>query len=604
MSDGLTELLYLTESYLKTTEAKVLDVIELKEETAIILDKTVFYPLGGGQPSDQGFIKWESGQAEIYNCLYKDGVVFHYTKSKILPTIGNSVTLEINWDRRYKNMCSHSGGHIVDFAMHLIGLTPKPLLPYKGDHGKKPYILYRGSVDINFRTLLQNKINEIVEKNLEFKTQFKSREEIEKTSIYVQSGLPSNKPLRVLILEGIGEVPDGGTQVAHTGDFEKVTVEDIVEENGDTIVYYSFVAKAGVQTTKMNQNPKIPNVENTKTSEITINQFETELLEAQSEIEATKDLKQLLEIKLKYLGASGVINKLTKTIKDEIKIADKKLKGEQINLLKNKILELLDTKQKEFEKSSEKFVDYSIPTNNIPLGSLHPTTHAIYAIEDILGKIGFIRKRHREIDNDYYPFEALNMPANHPARDEWETFFLENGKFVLTPHTSNGQVREMETHKKPPIKMLNIAKTYRRQISAKHSPMFHQFEGMYIDKNVSIAHLKGTLDYFVKAFFGESRETRIRPYHFKFTEPSFEVDVTCNKCDGKGCKICKEGWLEIGGAGMIHPNVLKNGGIDSKIYSGFAFGFGVERPYMMVGDINIPDIRYFYSTNLDFLKNF
>ena len=317
-------------------------------------------------------------------------------------------------------------------------------------------------------------------------------------------------------------------------------------------------------------------------------------------IKNTKDFDVLY---LEYFGKNGVINTLGAEIKN-IPAEQRAEFGKNLNAIKTQATNLLNEAADNLKKPKEReFIDYSTIKNNIPVGSLHPVTNAVWEIEDIFNTLGFKRKAYREIDNDWYPFEGLNMPSQHPARDEWETFFIDDGKFVLTPHTSNGQLREMET-KKPPIKMLNIATTYRRQISPKHSPMFHQFEGMYIDRNVSIAHLKGTLDYFVKAFFGKTRQTRIRPYHFKFTEPSFEVDVTCNKCNGKGCKVCKAGWLEIGGAGMIHPNVLKNGRINTNEYNGFAFGFGVERPYMMKGDINIPDIRYFYSTNLDFLKNF
>jgi len=157
---------------------------------------------------------------------------------------------------------------------------------------------------------------------------------------------------------------------------------------------------------------------------------------------------------------------------------------------------------------------------------------------------------------------------------------------------------------KPPIRMLNIAKCYRRQIDASHVPMFHQFEGLVIDKGISVAHLKGTLDYFARNFFGASRKTRLRPFHFQFTEPSFEVDVSCGICFGKGCKVCKGGWLELGGAGMVHPTVLKNGGIDPKEYSGFAFGWGVERTYMMKSGLSIPDIRLLYSSDLKFLRQF
>lgn len=210
----------------------------------------------------------------------------------------------------------------------------------------------------------------------------------------------------------------------------------------------------------------------------------------------------------------------------------------------------------------------------------------------------------------------MNFPDNHPARDDWETFFIKQnpdpkkGPVVLTPHTSSGQIREMERIVKEQknnditIRMLNIAKCYRRQSDVSHTQMFHQFEGLVVGRDISIKHLKGTLDYFVKSYFGEKRTARIRPYHFQFTEPSFEVDVTCGVCLGKGCKLCKEGWLEMGGAGMVHPNVLTNSGIDPKKYTGFAFGWGVERVLMMKEGIEIDDLRLLYSNDLDFLKQF
>jgi phenylalanyl-tRNA synthetase alpha chain len=237
-------------------------------------------------------------------------------------------------------------------------------------------------------------------------------------------------------------------------------------------------------------------------------------------------------------------------------------------------------------------------------------TQAIEEISSVFESIGFVRARYPEVDWDLYAFEGLNMPKGHPARDEWETFFVDvpenskNGKVVLTPHTSNGQVREMLRVKNPPIRMINIAKCYRRQSDVSHVPMFHQFEGLVVDTDISIVNLKGTLDYFARSFFGKERKTRLRPYHFQFTEPSFEIDISCGNCNGVGCKLCKAGWLELGGAGMVHPNVLKAGGIDSKKYSGFAFGWGVERTYMMKGGISIPDVRLLYSSDLRFLTQF
>ena len=253
-------------------------------------------------------------------------------------------------------------------------------------------------------------------------------------------------------------------------------------------------------------------------------------------------------------------------------------------------------------------LDVTQPGLKQEIGHLHLVTQAIWEIEEIFNSLGFYRVRYPEVETDWYAFESLNMPENHPARDEWETFFIDtsralNKSVVLTPHTSSGQVREMEKGKLP-IKMINISKCYRRQIDISHVPMFHQFEGLYIDQNVSITQLKGVFDYFVKKFFGADRKIRLRPFNFRFTEPSFEVDINCSICRSKGCRFCKAGWVELGGAGMVHPNVLKNGGIDPSKHSGFAFGWGVERVYMMKSGLNLPDIRLIYKNDLRFLRQF
>ena len=285
--------------------------------------------------------------------------------------------------------------------------------------------------------------------------------------------------------------------------------------------------------------------------------------------------------------------------------------------------------------------DFTVPGNKPPIGHLHLATIAIREIESILKPLGFVRVRHPDVEWDYYAFETLNMPGDHPARDDWETFFIDEspikmhlngnvsaiggpalggkeGRRLLTPHTSSIQVREMEKGVLP-IRMMNISKCYRRQIDVSHVPMFHQFEGLVVDKGINITHLKGTIEYFVKKFFGEDRTIRLRPHHFQFTEPSFEVDISCGLCHGSGkieavasdgstktesCRMCKEGWLELAGAGMVHPNVLRAGGIDPNVYSGFAFGWGVERCYSMKSGLNIDDLRLMYKNDLRFNEQF
>ncbi|MCL5090997.1 MAG: phenylalanine--tRNA ligase subunit alpha [Patescibacteria group bacterium] len=335
--------------------------------------------------------------------------------------------------------------------------------------------------------------------------------------------------------------------------------------------------------------------------------------EAIGQVLEANDLKTLEEIRSKFLGRSGKINELTKEI-PKLKPEDRGSIGKLINETKQTIEEVLSQSQEKLGGKKEEWFDLTLPGKKPEIGHLHLVTQTINEITDIFAKIGFKRVRYPEVEWDWYAFGGLNFPENHPARDEWETYFIANlnspkyGRGLLTPHTSSGQLREMEAQK-PPLRMLNIAKCYRRQSDISHATMFYQFEGLVVDEGINITHLKGTLDYFFKQFFGPERKARIRPYHFQFTEPSFEVDVSCSGCLGTGktasgeiCRVCKEGWLEIGGAGMVHPNVLRNGGIDPEKYTGFAFGWGVERVLMM--KYGIGDIRLLFEGDLRFLNQF
>lgn len=333
-----------------------------------------------------------------------------------------------------------------------------------------------------------------------------------------------------------------------------------------------------------------------------------------------QDAKELERIKLQFLGRSGALTVAMKEV-TKLPVEQRPEFGRLANDVKTIIEDTIEQTKaslsnKRISERSQS-LDITEPGIKPRLGHLHLITQAIEEITEIFRSIGYTRVRYPEIEWDWYAFSALNFPEDHPARDDWETFFIDQtpdkkmGPVVLTPHTSSGQVREMEKAVKETkkgedlaIKMLNIAKCYRRQSDVSHTQMFHQFEGLVVGKNISITHLKGTLDYFVKSYFGEDRVSRIRPYHFQFTEPSFEVDVSCGVCLGKGCKLCKAGWLEMGGAGMVHPNVLKSGGIDPTVYTGFAFGWGVERVLMMKEGIEIDDLRLLYSNNLEFLEQF
>ena len=336
--------------------------------------------------------------------------------------------------------------------------------------------------------------------------------------------------------------------------------------------------------------------------------------EAVAQIMEARSASELEELRISYLGRSGKLTSLIKRLK-EIPSDERKEVGVLINDSKGAIESLLAEQKNKLGEVAREWFDPTIPGVKPKMGHLHLLTQAIREISSVFEKIGFVRERYPEVEWDYYAFGALNFPKNHPARDDWETFFVdlpENpklGPMLLTPHTSSGQIREME-RTKPPIRMINIAKCYRRQSDVSHTQMFHQFEGLVVDKGINIQHLKGTLDYFAQEFYGPGTKSRIRPFHFQFTEPSFEVDFSCHICHGTGqigqrrCAFCKSGWHEVGGAGMVHPNVLKAGGIDSNQYTGFAFGWGVERTYTLREGLNIDDIRLLYSGDVRFLEQF
>lgn len=330
--------------------------------------------------------------------------------------------------------------------------------------------------------------------------------------------------------------------------------------------------------------------------------------EAVAQIIRADSNDELEQLRINYLGRSGKVTALFKRMGHES--GDKKLLGLAINEAKDTIIKLLAEQKNKLKVLARDWFDPTVPGLLPETGSLHLITQAISEISDVFKQIGFVRVRYPEVEWDWFAFGSLNFTPDHPARDEWETFLVDTdpskkyGPMVLTPHTSSGQVREMKRVGTPPIRMINIGKCYRRQSDASHVPMFHQFEGLVIDHGIAITHLKATLDHFARHFYGPKIKTRLRPYNFPFTEPSFEVDFVCTICEGKGCKVCKGGWLEMGGAGMVHPNVLKAGGIDPKKYTGFAFGWGVERVAMMRPGLGIPDLRLLYSTDLRYLRQF
>ena len=316
-------------------------------------------------------------------------------------------------------------------------------------------------------------------------------------------------------------------------------------------------------------------------------------------------LQSLQELKVRFLGKTGELTGLLKSIKD-LPPEERPTFGAKVNELRNKLESAFAEKQavlKEQElqrRLRDEKVDVSL-VNMQPWGALHPVTLVEKTISDLLIAMGFEVLAGPEIESDWYNFQALNIPADHPARDMQDTFYITDS-ILLRTQTSPMQARLMEK-KQPPIKMICPGKVFRSDSDASHSPVFHQIEGLVVDENITLCDLKGTLEYLASNLFGPDTQVRFRPSYFPFTEPSVEVDLTCSNCGGKGCSLCKgTGWIEVLGAGMVNPVVLENCGIDSKKYTGYAFGLGVERIAMI--KYGIPDIRLFYECDLRFLKQF
>ncbi|MDD6212296.1 MAG: phenylalanine--tRNA ligase subunit alpha [Clostridiales bacterium] len=329
--------------------------------------------------------------------------------------------------------------------------------------------------------------------------------------------------------------------------------------------------------------------------------------EALAKIDECMDMDRLNEIRVAYLGKKGELTQVLKNMKN-VAPEDRPKVGQMVNETRAALEEKLEetkakmaAKLREEQMKAEK-IDVTLPARRNKVGHRHPNTIALEEVERIFIGMGYEVVEGPEVELDYYNFEALNIPANHPAKDEQDTFYISKD-IVLRTQTSPVQVRTMEKQK-PPIRMIAPGRVFRAdEVDATHSPSFHQIEGLVIDKNITFSDLKGTLAEFAKELFGPETKVKFRPHHFPFTEPSAEMDVTCFKCGGKGCRMCKgEGWIEILGCGMVHPKVLRMSGIDPEEYSGFAFGVGLERIALLKYEID--DMRLLYENDIRFLNQF
>ena len=331
-------------------------------------------------------------------------------------------------------------------------------------------------------------------------------------------------------------------------------------------------------------------------------------VQAMAELEAVASLDALKDIRVKYLGKKGPMTEILRGM-GKLPAEERPVIGQIVNEIKAELEAAINAKAEVLEKQAlaDKLandkVDITLPGRKQETGHLHPITLTMREIKKIFMRMGFDVMEGPEIENDYFNFEALNLPADHPARDMQDSFYITE-KFLLRTQTSPIQARTMQSREpNSPIRMIAPGTVYRNDYDATHSPMFHQVEGLVLDKNISLADLKGTLELFCKEMFGSSVKIRLRPSYFPFTEPSAEVDISCVICGGKGCRVCKNsGWLEILGSGMVHPNVLEMSGYDPSIINGYAFGMGVERIAML--KYGIDDLRLFFENDLRFVRQF
>ena len=329
--------------------------------------------------------------------------------------------------------------------------------------------------------------------------------------------------------------------------------------------------------------------------------------EAKKQLESVFEAKALDEIRVKFLGKKGELTAILKQM-GSLSAEERPVIGQLANKVRADIeaaisarLEKIKSEQKE-RKLKEETLDVTLPGKKMTIGRPHPLNKVLSEVEEVFLGMGFDIVEGPEVEYDYYNFEALNIPANHPARDTQDTFYISDNVLLRT-QTSSVQARVMEKTQ-PPIRVISPGAVYRSDaVDATHSPYFHQIEGLVVDKGITMADLKGTLDLLMKRLYGEECKIRLRPHHFPFTEPSAEVDIMCFNCGGKGCSMCKqEGYVELLGAGMVHPKVLAGCGIDPEVYSGFAFGLGLER--MVMGRFEINDLRLLYENDMRFLGQF
>lgn len=594
-----TKPLYLEDPYKKNLDTKILEVIDSgNNEFKLILESTIFYPMGGGQPTDQGIITAEHGtEFKVFQVQVIDGEILHFIKSEEAPKAGIAVTSKIDWARRYKNMQVHTAGHIIDFARYSIA---PDLQPVKGDHGKKAFITYSGKLSIlNFGKKLQEKVNDLVKSGLGFSWKFTSFENVEKNALYLQPGLPKNKPLRMLTLEKYGSVADGGTICKNTSEVGSILITSVGENNGEVKISYKVEPEikddSKINTTKTTQ---VRTVELPQNVQILFD-------DAEKKVEGANDEESLTELWREFLGKQGKVKGLMSKI-SEIPKEQKKDYGKNVNEIKDRIDQLINSKKEAIK--TQKIQSYlskkqgELDSSKPKVGHLHPLTQTEQELNRILGRIGYSIYDGPELETYEYNFKRCNVPEDHPALDLQDSIYVREPDVLLRTQTSSIEAHALE-ELKPPFKIIMPGRSYRNEkVNATNHFVFHQYQLVCVMKEVSLADLLSTIDYLFKEYLGEDVVTRYRNKYYPEVEPGVGPDMQCFNCGGEGCAVCKNrGWMEMGGAGIIHPNIMRMAGLDTNKWQGFAFGLGLDRWAM--AKHKITDIRTLLGGNLAYMPS-
>ncbi len=498
---------------------------------------------------------------------------------------GDEVICHLDWNRRFKNMQVHTAGHVLHEAVKTFAPDCNPL---EAQHGKQAYFVYEGKIDKMLESRILSKANDIIDSSLEVHTEFVALDELKKRASWIPPKLPTNKPLRIMWIEGYEPIPDGGTQVRTTSEiakFENITVETI---DGNTKISY----RLNFSTAKPEQSKPRDDSSSTLDS-LRLQNIKSE---AMGMIMDATDAEEIDRLRVHYLGKKGVLAEVAREIPN-LSAEEKVDIGVLFNDVKTAITEALNSKSPAKEEAKDLRVDLLLPGISPQVGILHPISQTAREMNDIFKHLGFSVADGPEIETEEYNYSRLNLPPDHPARDLQDSIYIKEPDILLRTHVSSVEAHIL-ADKKPPYRFVIPGKVYRYEnLGAANHYMFYQYQGVAVGENLTMANLKWTLNTFIHKFFGPNRKTRFRCKYYPEVEPGVGVDIDCPFCNQKGCSVCKQrGWIEMLGAGMIHPAIFKRVGLDPQKYSGFAWGMGLDR--ITMARYNIGDIRSLFNGDL------